>query len=63
MHITETIDRKNSVKFGEFTIYPCILEYPDGAKSVWIEHESGEGAQFHADSLEKVIKEYYNKNF
>ena len=60
--ITEAMDRTNTVEVGEFTLHPC-QDYPDGTKSVWIEEASGEGGQFPAVSLEKILRDYYDKNF
>ncbi len=50
------------MEIGEFTIKPSH-DYPDGSKSVWIEQMDGEGGQFPVKDLEKVIKEFYDKNF
>lgn len=32
-------------------------------KSVWIQHRSGEGAQFANEKFEKAIKKFYDDNF
>jgi hypothetical protein len=34
---------------------------PDG--TVWIENETGEGAQFNKTDLEPLILQFYNKHF
>lgn len=59
---SEIMDRTNTVEVGEFTLHPCI-DYPDGSKSVWLEEASGEGGQFPALSLEKLLREFYDENF
>ena len=45
------------VTIGEYSI--CRQD----DTSVWIEHESGEGAQFSDESFEECIKDFYNKHF
>lgn len=60
--ITDAIDQTNTIEIGEFTLHPCI-DYPDGSKSVWIEEASGEGGQYPALALEKVIRRFYDENF
>jgi hypothetical protein len=45
------------VKVGNFTI--CRQD----DKSVWIQTEEGEGAQFPDDLFEKAISEFYCENF
>ncbi len=51
-----------SIEVGKFTI-KVTGHYKDGRLSVWIQHESGEGGQFLLSDFEKVIEDYYNKNF
>ena len=48
---------------GKYTISEYRNNYPDGTKSVWIQHESGEGVQFPVKMLGEVIEKFYNKNF
>jgi hypothetical protein len=48
---------KKAVKIGQFTIYQL------SNLSIFIQHESGEGAEFAIDDLEKAIKLFYQKNF
>lgn len=45
------------VKVGDFTI--CRQD----EKSVWIQTEDGEGAQFPDELFEKAILEFYQANF
>jgi hypothetical protein len=45
------------VDVGEFSI--CRQD----ENSVWIEHESGEGAQFPDEIFEKFLEGFYNKHF
>ncbi len=45
------------VKIGKYRI--CRQD----DKSVWIQHETGEGAQFADDMLEAVIEKFYRDNF
>ena len=44
---------------GEFT----LSEFPEQPDSLWIHHESREGAAFDIKELEKVIRKFYNDNF
>lgn len=54
---------KQEITIGNYSIKPTS-DYPDGSKAVWIEHlPDGEGGQFPMEALEKVIAEFYNKNF
>ena len=45
------------VKVGKYTI--CRQD----ESSVWIEHESGEGAQFPDDLFEECIHDFYSSHF
>ncbi len=56
------MDRTKGVEIGKLTICPC-MDYPDGAKSVWIEQADGEGGQFPALALEKVLRKFYDESF
>lgn len=60
--ITDAIDWNTTIEVGEFTLHPC-QDYPDGSKSVWIEQGDGEGGQFPIVALEKLLRDFYNKNF
>lgn len=60
--IIDEVNWDKSVRVGNFTLHPAN-PYPDGSPSVWIQQVDGEGGQFPALSLEKVIKEFYDKNF
>jgi len=51
------LDTKKSIKIGQFTIYELTK------LSVFIQHESGEGAEFAIDDLEKAVKLFYQTNF
>lgn len=51
------LDKKKGIKLGQFTIYELTN------LSVYIQHESGEGAEFSIDDLEKAVKLFYQKNF
>lgn len=51
-----------NIKVGEYYISSCV-DFPDGSKSVWIEHESGEGSQFPVELLEPIIRDFYKKYF
>ena len=51
------LDTKKSIKLGQFTIYQLTN------LSVFIQHESGEGAEFAIDDLEKAVKLFYQTNF
>jgi hypothetical protein len=48
---------KKAVKLGQFTIYELTN------LSVFIQHESGEGAEFAIDEFEKAVKLFYQTNF
>ena len=51
----------DSVTIGKFTI---SRQDPDGEdRSVWIQHESGEGGEFQDSAFEKAIEEFYKANF
>lgn len=50
------------MRIGEYTLHPC-MNYPNGRKSVWIEQADGEGGQFDAEKLEKLIRKFYDANF
>jgi hypothetical protein len=45
------------VQVGQFTI--CR----QSDKSVWIENDDGEGAEFHDDLFEQAIKDFFDKHF
>ncbi len=34
-----------------------------GDKSVWIEHDDGEGGEFQDDLFEQFLDEFYNRHF
>lgn len=51
------LETKKSIKLGQFTIYELTN------LSVFIQHESGEGAEFSIDDFEKAIKLFYQTNF
>lgn len=49
------------LKIGIYTI--CRMN-PDGDdKTIWIESEDGEGAEFNADLFEATIDTFFNKYF
>lgn len=49
-----------SVKIGEFTLSRM---FPDGEdKTVWMEHESGEGGEFQDADLNKALQEFFDCN-
>ncbi len=48
---------KKSIKLGQFTIYEL------SNLSIFIQHESGEGAEFAIDEFEKAVKLFYQTNF
>ena len=52
-----TNDAYPKVKIGIYTI--CRQD----ERSVWIEKDDGEGAQFSDDSFFKAIDEFYKENF
>lgn len=51
------LDKKKGIKLGQFTIYELTN------LSVFIQHDSGEGAEFSIDDLEKAVKLFYQTNF
>ena len=51
------LDTKKSIKIGQFTIYELTN------LSVFIQHDSGEGAEFAIDEFEKAVKLFYQTNF
>ena len=51
------LETKKSIKLGQFTIYELTK------LSVFIQHDSGEGAEFSIDEFEKAVKLFYQKNF
>lgn len=48
---------KKAVKIGQFTIYELTN------LSIFIQHESGEGAEFSIEEFEKAVKLFYQTNF
>jgi len=48
------------ITIGEFIM--CEQSDPPG-ESIWIEHVGEDGGEFRKDFFEKVLKEYYDKNF
>lgn len=51
------LDTKKAVKIGQFTIYQLTN------LSVFIQHDSGEGAEFSIEEFEKAVKLFYQTNF
>jgi len=51
------LETKKSVRIGQFTIYELTK------LSVFIQHESGEGAEFSIEEFEKAVKLFYQTNF
>ena len=51
------LDTKKAVRIGQFTIYQL------SNLSVFIQHDSGEGAEFSIDEFEKAVKLFYQTNF
>ena len=48
---------ERQIEVGEF----IIVEMDNGA--FWIGHSSGEGTQVSAEKFEKLISDFYNKEF
>ena len=51
------LKKKKGIKLGQFTIYQLTN------LSVFIQHDSGEGAEFAIDEFEKAVKLFYQTNF
>lgn len=51
------LDKKKGIKLGQFTIYQLTN------LSIFIQHESGEGAEFSIEEFEKAVKLFYQTNF
>ena len=51
------LETKKSINLGQFTIYELTN------LSVFIQHDSGEGAEFAIDEFEKAVKLFYQTNF
>jgi len=46
---------------GKYEI--SLMSDKDNELNVWIQSEEGEGSEFIISELEKVIKEFFDKNF
>ena len=53
---------KEEIEIGEYKLSKGG-DYPNGDKSIWIQHENGEGGQFPERLLASTIQEFYNKYF
>jgi hypothetical protein len=51
------LETKKGIKLGQFTIYQLTN------LSIFIQHESGEGAEFSIEEFEKAVKLFYQTNF
>lgn len=50
---------KNPIYIGKYAIY----ESSHDPLKLYIEHESGEGAEFSVDKFEEVINKFYQEHF
>ena len=48
---------KERIEIGKYTLKKMRNGH------IWIEQDDGEAGEFNTDELEKVIKEFYDKNF
>jgi len=49
------------IKIGEYSL--CEFSDKKNEKTIWIEHESGEGSQFQKSDFLKVLNKFYKENF